>query len=201
MEVRRVNHLGHAVGRHDREISNLVRIGVVSAIQGNQARVAIGNTVTNWLYWASRRAYDAFDYDSLTVGEQVIVLSLWGDVSQGVIVGAVPQDAQVAPASGNVWGKRFKDGSTITYDPDSHALLVQAGSSPITIKCQSANVQATDSVTLDTPKVHVTGTLTVDKDVSVGGSVTAQGDVMGGGKSLDGHVHPIASSSITGPPK
>lgn len=196
-----MSHIAHAVSRHDREIANLVRIGTVQEIQGNQARVAIGNTVTDWLYWASRRAFDAFDYDSLTVGEQVVVLSVWGDVSQGVIVGAIPQDAQAAPSSGDVWGKRFKDGATITYDPGSHVLSVSAGNSPITINCKSAIVQASDNIKLDAPDVEITGTLQVDKDVSVGGGLTAKGDVVGEGKSLAGHIHPIASKTETGPPE
>lgn len=194
-----MSHIAHAVSRHDRDIANLVRVGTVQAVQGNQARVAIGSTLTDWLYWTSRRAFDAFDYDTLTVGEQVLVLSIWGDVSQGVIVGSIPQDAQAAPSSGIVWGKRFKDGATITYDPDSHSLGVVAGNSPITIKCKSAMVQASDNIKLDAPDVNITGNLAVGKDVSVGGKMTASGDVIGSGKSLTGHIHPIASKTETGP--
>jgi len=179
-----MSHIAHAVSRHDREIANLVRIGTVQDIQGNQARVAIGNTVTDWLYWASRRAFDAFDYDSLTVGEQVVVLSVWGDVSQGVIVGAIPQDVQAAPSSGDVWGKRFKDGAIITYDPDRHSMVVSIPEGAITIE--------TDS------RVRFKGpSLVCDGSISAGENLSAGNGASGAFTTPTGQVVTVSNGIIT----
>ncbi|KXV35901.1 hypothetical protein AD940_01100 [Gluconobacter thailandicus] len=179
-----MSRIAHAVSRHDREIANLVRVGTVQAVQGNQARVAIGNTLTDWLYWTSRRAFDAFDYDTLTVGEQVLVLSIWGDVSQGVIVGAVPQDAQAAPTSGVVWGKRFKDGATITYDPDRHSMTVSVPEGAITIETNA--------------RVRVKGpALVCDGSISAGENLSAGNGASGAFTTPTGQVVTVSNGIIT----
>lgn len=185
---------GRALGDHDRQLANMARIGIVAAIQGNQARVTIGSVTTDWMYWISRRAYADYDWWAPAVGEQVAVLALWGDVSQGIILGAIPQDAQAAPGSGAQWSKRFSDGVVITYDPQAHSLVMSAGQSPVTITCKSATVTASDSVTVDTPKAVFTGDM-------VCRNLTASGDVVASGKSLKGHLHPYGSGSVTGMPE
>lgn len=165
-----------ALGDHDLQIANLARIGVIKEVQNQTARVAVGDILTDFLPWLTRRAHLDYEFWQPAIGEQVVILSLWGDLSQGVIIGAVAQNAYAAPAQGKQWGKRFSDGTTMTYDPESHALSVSAGQSPVTVICQKATIKA-ECITLDTPDVTCTGNL------------TAAGDVTADGISLKNHTH------------
>ncbi|MDF7673546.1 phage baseplate assembly protein V [Acetobacteraceae bacterium ESL0709] len=174
------------LGEHDTQLANLARLGVISAVQGDRARVKIGATETDLLPFMLRRAAEDYEWWQPSLGEQVIVLSLWGDPSQGVILGAVAQDTFPPPAEGMIWAKRFRDGTVLSYDPESHNLTVNAEASPITIICHNATLKA-NAVTLDTPTLHCTGTITAD------------GDIKAGSISLQGHVHPVkAVGSPTG---
>ncbi|WP_081562767.1 phage baseplate assembly protein V [Parasaccharibacter apium] len=166
------------LGDHDVQLANIGRLGVVSEVQGDRARVKIGQTETDLLPFMLRRAAADYEWWQPTIGEQVVVLMLHGDPSQGVILGSIGQDTHPAPADGTVWAKRFRDGTVLSYDPGSHALDVRAGQSPVTVVCSSITVKA-QSATLDVPEVHCTG------------KVTADGDVVAGGISLQNHVHPV----------
>lgn len=166
------------LGDHDVQLANIGRLGVISEIQGDRARVKIGQMETDLLPFMLRRAAEGYEWWQPELGEQVVVLMLHGDPSQGVILGAVGQDAHPAPAEGAVWAKRFRDGTVLRYDPESHALDVQAGQSPVTVVCSSLTVKA-QSATLDVAELHCTG------------KVKADGDVVAGGISLQNHVHPV----------
>lgn len=171
------------LGDHDNQLANAGRLGVISEVQGDRARVKIGALETDLLPFMLRRAADDYDWWQPALGEQVVVLMLWGDPSQGVILGAVAQDTYPAPAAGATWAKRFRDGTVLSYAPDSHALTVAAGQSPVTVVCSSIAVKA-QSATLDVPELHCTG------------SVKADGDVVAGGISLQGHVHPVQAVGV-----
>lgn len=166
------------LGDHDVQLANIGRLGVVLEVQGDRARVKIGQTETDLLPFMLRRAAADYEWWQPAVGEQVVVLMLHGDPSQGVILGSVGQDDHKTPAEGAAWAKRFRDGTMLRYDPESHALDVQAGQSPVTVVCSSINVKA-QSATLDVAELHCTG------------KVKAAGDVIAGGISLQNHVHPV----------
>lgn len=184
------------MGNFDREIANIARLGVISEIEGNTARVQIGQLETDLIHWLSPHAAADYEWWAPSIGEQVLVISLWGDPSQGIIVGAVPQDAFPAPAAGVEWAKRFSDGTVLRYDPQAHALRVEGETAGITVICQNATVKA-ESVTIDAPSLHCTGAVKVD------GDITAAGDVKAGGISLKSHTHGgvEAGGSTTGAPQ
>lgn len=164
------------LGNHDREIANTARIGIISEIDDLRARVLIGDITTDLIPWMTRRAAQDYDYWHPAIGEQVVVLTLWGDPSQSVILGSIAQDKYPAPAKGITWAKQFRDGTLIIYDPESHTLNIKAAQSPISILCDNITIKA-NSATLDVPKIHCTGTIKVD------------GDVVASGISLKSHTH------------
>ncbi|QDH14033.1 phage baseplate assembly protein V [Formicincola oecophyllae] len=174
-------HTHRVLGEHDRQIASMARLGVVAAVQGLCARVAIGSLLTDWLYTLTPRAAQGAVWWQPSVGEQVVVLALHGDVSQGVILGSIWQDKYPPPAQGAVWGKRFSDGTLLTYDPQSHALTLEGGQSPLAIHVKNATLKA-ESLTLNAPSVHCTGSMVVEGDVTAKG-VSVAGHVHGGVKS------------------
>ncbi|WP_342627570.1 phage baseplate assembly protein V [Nguyenibacter vanlangensis] len=173
-----------ALGDHDRQIANMVRIGVIAAVQGNMATVTIGDVTTDWLYWISRRAYVDYDWWAPVPGEQVVVLALWGDVSQGVILGAIPQDAQVAPGTGAQWSKRFADGATLTYDPGTHILTANIPDGGIV-------VNAGKSVTVNAPAILAS------QNIDAGGNLSAGTGATGSFTTPTGAIVTVQDGIIT----
>ncbi|WP_287031349.1 phage baseplate assembly protein V, partial [Pseudomonas sp. UBA6310] len=83
-----------------RLIENLVRLGTIAEVQVTPPRVRVqtGTLTTAWLPWLALRAGTAKEWDPPTVGEQVVLLSPSGVLSQGVAVTGLFSDEN--PANG-----------------------------------------------------------------------------------------------------
>lgn len=109
-----------------RQLYNLVKIGTVHSVnyQANTARVEFGEVVTDFLPWTTTRSAGNRTYDSLEVGEQVVVLTPPGGAS-GIIIATLNQTAYPAPDhSADIQKTIYKDGSSVTYDRAAHVLTV-----------------------------------------------------------------------------
>lgn len=129
-------------------------------------------------------------------GDQVNVEFIDGEIGAGTVTSRIWDDNNrpLAVPAGEWWlvhqsGQSIKltnDGK-MTFDDGQGATFVLDGAGNI--------VQTAKQTTINGP-VHITGDVTVDK------TLTANTDVIGGGKSLKNHVHPGVQSggSNTGPP-
>lgn len=170
---------GHAwvTSEHGRKIDCLAMIGTIDQVDLSQnpplATVNVDDLTTDWLPMGFGRAGPNSDWDPYENGEQVLVISPYGDPAQGVIVCAINQNAFPPPSqSPDQWWKRFKDGTFIMYDRAAHAMTVDASQSngSVTVICKTSTVQASDSIVFDTPKSKFTG------DVEIDGNTTLKGD-------------------------
>ena len=85
----------------ERRLANIAQMGVVEEVDYSNpptARVRIGDFLTGPLRMASRRVGDAVESWAYSVGEEVLVIATSGDLSQGVIVCALPNGANPAHA-------------------------------------------------------------------------------------------------------
>ena len=122
-----------------RLLENLIRFGVIAAVQMEPPRVQVttGKLTTAWLPWLALRAGADREWDPPTVGEQVILLSPSGQLANGIIVTGVFSDH--IPANGNRAGlhrRTYVDGTVIEYDSVAHhlnATLVDGGWIPLLI--------------------------------------------------------------------
>lgn len=123
------------------------------------------------------------------VGEQGLLLCPGGELGAGVFVGGLHSSQIPAPIDEPVALLRFKDGASLSYDPDAHELLLQLPSGATTVLVSDGGVDIQGDVS-------ITGALTVSQ------TVTADDDVIGGGKSLKSHRHTgvQAGSAQTGAP-
>lgn len=151
---------------NERILSNMIRIGVVSQLDEANARVKVSaaGLTTDWLPWVTSRAGATRTWSAPRPGEQVIVLSPYGDPAQAVVLPSIYQDAHPAPAnSEDVEHVVFPDGSTVNYNSESNTLTVTvAGSGNVIVNCKEATINAETSVTLNTPDTFCKGKLTVD---------------------------------------
>jgi phage baseplate assembly protein V len=151
-----------------RKIANLLRLGTVAEVDLAEARARIrsGDILTGWLPWIVQRAGFDGSWWPLSVGEQVMVLSPGGDTSQGVILGALYQQAHPAPGDAEKLHRTvYGDGTVIEYDGKAKRLLIQVadgGSVAVMTKNGDVNVTAdggkvkikADRVSLDTPVIE-----------------------------------------------
>lgn len=195
----------------NRALSNLIRVGNIRAIDAANARVrvAFGGCVSDWIPWGTSRAGNRRDWTMPNVGEQVIVFAPFGDPTQAVVGPSIFQDDFSAPAtSADKDVTVFPDGTTFEYDSATNTYtqtIAGSGNWVFNLKnaqinTETATVTAENSVTLDTPETTITGNLTVEKNLTMGGgsnTATFNGSVEFVGSSVkhngknigDSHQH------------
>ena len=190
----------------ERLAANFIRLGVITAVDlghedGPRATMRVGGLDTAWLPWLVGRAGDARTASTPSVGEQRVLLSPYGDTTQGLIAWAVNQDAHPYPAATADQDVRvFKDGTRVEYDAAAHKLQVDvAGDAQVVINCKVATVKAATSVTLDTPETRLTGKLVVEGDATFSGGSVTHGDKDIG--KTHTHLGVMTGGGTSGPPK
>lgn len=143
----------------DRLVHNLAVIGRVIAVQNGKARFEIGYNQTDWLTIPSMACGALSIWRCPSVGEQFLLVSSSGDFNNAVPVVAIP--SQIFPMP--------------SLNPDE--IKIKFPSGEITLN-QQAGVADFNL-----------NTININADVNVKGSITASGDVVAGGISLQQHTH------------
>ncbi|MCA6972116.1 phage baseplate assembly protein V [Pectobacterium carotovorum] len=199
-----------------RLLRNLIRVGVVTHVNTADAlcRVQTGGMTTGWLSWLTRRAGRSRDWWAPSIGEQVLVLSIGGELDTAFVLPGIYSDNNPAPsASPDALHISFPDGAVIEYEPATGALTVSGiktatltASESITATVPLVTVKASTRITLDTPEVVctnklITGTLEVKQGGTMSGNIEhSGGSLSSNGKVLHTHKHPGDSGGITGAP-
>lgn len=145
-----------------RLIDNLIRIGTVTAVRSGECRVKTGDLITNWRPYITKRAGNNRTRHRLSIGEQVMLLSVSGDLRNAYIVGPIHCDAFPEPLAGDdnpdLDHTEYSDGAIIEYNPQTGELNATG--------IMAAKIKASVSVTLDAPKVICTNLLQAKRVVS-----------------------------------
>ena len=162
-----------------RKLAAMIRFGVITGVDVANARVtcSVAGLDTDWLPWCVGRAGSTRKWSAPTVGEQVIVFAPGGDTSLGFVLPGFYQDNHPAPASAaNKETTVYPDGSAVEYDSSSNTLTVSvSGNGNVIVNCKQATVNASTSVTLNTPNTHATGNVQIDGNLGVTGAMAVQG--------------------------
>jgi phage baseplate assembly protein V len=176
-----------------RLIGDLAREGTVVSVDldAGTARVQFADDLTTGdIPWLASRAGSTRTWSPPAIGEQVVVLAPEADTARGIIIGSLSSDAHPHPANDDSTLTEYQDRARIGYDPRTHTL--------------TAILPAGATVRIDADGgLSFKGDLAVDGDIHATGTVTGDADVVGGGKSLKGHVHTKvqAGGAISGPPQ
>lgn len=167
-----------------RLITNLIRTGTVSEVDPVNwlCRVKTGDIETNWINWLTTRAGNTRTWWKPTVGEQVVLLSLGGNLETAFALPAIYSDAFPPPDySENGATTVFQDGGWFQYEPETGQLLIK--------NIKSVRIEAADGIQLITEQFDVDADQTrINSETVMNGTVT-QG---GGGMSSNGvvvHTH------------
>lgn len=176
-----------------RLIGDLAREGVVVSVDhdAGTARVEFADQFTTGdIPWLSGRAGATRSWSPPSIGEQVLVLAPEADTARGIIIGSLSSDAHPHPANDRSTVLDFADRALIGYDPVAHALH--------TYLPEGATV-----LIVAKGGFRLTGDMEVDGHIRSTRTITAETDVIGGGKSLKDHVHTRvqAGGVVSGPPQ
>ncbi|WP_413742298.1 phage baseplate assembly protein V [Sodalis sp. RH15] len=188
-----------------RQLRNIQNIGTVSHINlvDGTCRASIGNNTTTWLPWLTPRAGRTRTWWAPSIGEQVLVLSLGGELDTAFVLPGIFSDKFPAPsASADAIHIAFPDGAIIEYEPLTGA-LVATGMKTATINADEyvsvtapqITCTASTRITLDTPEVICTQKLTAQTlDIQQGGTITGNlthsgGSLFSNGVVVHTHTH------------
>lgn len=188
-----------------RAIRNLIRTGIVTDVDpvDGLCRVQTGGIQTTWLNWLTCRAGRSRVWWAPSVGEQVLILAIGGELDTAFVLPGIFSDDHPAPsASPDAFHIAFPDGAVIEYEPDSGSLNVSGiktadvtASESITATVPVVLVKASTRITLDTPEVVctnklITGTLEVQKGGKMKGDIEhTGGKFTSNGVQVDDHDH------------
>ncbi|MFQ2671506.1 phage baseplate assembly protein V [Aeromonas caviae] len=145
-----------------RLIDNLIRIGTVTAVRSGECRVKTGDLITNWRPYAAARAGKNRTRHRLSIGEQVLMLSVSGDPRNAYIVGPIHCDAFPEPLADDdnpdLDRTEYSDGAIIEYNPATGALNA--------IGIKTATITASVAVKANTPLVECSDLLKAKRVVS-----------------------------------
>lgn len=156
-----------------RLIENIVRFGTIAEVQMQPPRVKVksGNITTAWLPWLNLRAGADREWDPPTEGEQVVLLSPSGNLTQGVALTGLFSD--LIPANGNRAGlhrRTYRDGAVIEYDSIAHRLRAILPEGGVTDLTSPGGINIVGAINhqgdyTQQGNQNVTGTITASEDV------------------------------------
>ena len=156
-----------------RLITNLIRTGVVTEVDRENwlCRVKTGDLETNWISWLTLRAGNARTWWRPSEGEQVVLLSLGGNLETAFALPAVYSN-QFAPPS-----------TSAEYEPATGRWYVRG--------IKSMVIEAADNITMKTSEFVLEADRTrINSEVVINGGVTQGGGAMSSnGIVVDAHQH------------
>ncbi|MEQ1968660.1 phage baseplate assembly protein V [Xenorhabdus nematophila] len=188
-----------------RRLRNLIRIGIVTQVDTTRGRcrVETGHLETDWLHWLTARAGNSRTWWAPSVGEQVLILSIGGELTTAFVLPAIFSDAFPAPStSPEATHIQFPDGAVMEYEPQSGALTVTGiqtatvtASVSVQVTAPEITCIASHQITLDTPTVMCTNHLTTGSlEIRTGGTMRGNithtdGQFSSNGVVVDSHRH------------
>ncbi|HDC2709503.1 phage baseplate assembly protein V [Escherichia coli] len=110
-----------------RALRNMIRTGVIveTDLNAGRCRVQTGGMCTDWLQWLTHRAGRSRTWWAPSVGEQVLILAVGGELDTAFVLPGIYSGDNPAPsASSDALHIRFPDGAVIEYEPETSALTV-----------------------------------------------------------------------------
>ncbi|MGB0468571.1 MAG: phage baseplate assembly protein V [Pontibacterium sp.] len=168
--------LHYLVSDLQRRVANMVRRGRVHSVdlqaQPPRCRVEFQeNVVSGWLPWVSGRAGTRKDWEPLTVGERVLVVSESGELANGVVISGLNNtDYSVPSTSPDEHVTRYEDGTQITYDRAVHKLTISVGGDgDAQLDCKTFHINADIE---HNGKQHSTGNIQSDQNIAAAQNIS-----------------------------
>ena len=153
-----------------RLITNLIRTGVVTEVDRENwlCRVKTGELETNWISWLTLRAGNARTWWRPSEGEQVVLLSLGGNLETAFALPAVYSNQFAPPStSADACVTEHPDGGWFEYEPTTGRWYVRG--------IKSMVIEAADNITMKTSEFVLEADRTrINSEVVINGGVSAK---------------------------
>lgn len=150
-----------------RLITNLIRTGVVTEVDRENwlCRVKTGELETNWISWLTLRAGNARTWWRPSEGEQVVLLSLGGNLETAFALPAVYSNQFAPPStSADACVTEHPDGGWFEYEPTTGRWYVRG--------IKSMVIEAADNITMKTSEFVLEADRTrINSEVVINGGV------------------------------
>lgn len=150
-----------------RLITNLIRTGVVTEVDRENwlCRVKTGDLETNWISWLTLRAGNARTWWKPSEGEQVVLLSLGGNLETAFALPAVYSNQFAPPStSADACVTEHPDGGWFEYEPATGRWYVRG--------IKSMVIEAADNITMKTSEFVLEANRTrINSEVVINGGV------------------------------
>lgn len=150
-----------------RLITNLIRTGVVTEVDRTNwlCRVKTGDLETNWINWLTLRAGNARTWWKPSEGEQVVLLSLGGNLETAFALPAVYSNQFAPPStSADACVTEHPDGGWFEYEPATGRWYVRG--------IKSMVIEAADNITMKTSEFVLEADRTrINSEVVINGGV------------------------------
>lgn len=209
---------GWGLGEIERRLANMVRVGVISAVDHDtkKIRVEAGGMNSAWLPWPVEMGRNFRRWRPLRAGQQVVMVAPSGELAQATVIGMLYSSSLDAPDTNpDLDLVLFDDGTCVQYDSANHHMEVSCIGS-VTIKGAtellvdfggSITVNAGSHITINAPATTVNTTQTHNGDVTINGNLNvsaltttgglvSKGTAGSGGASITGNVQ-ITSGDLT----
>ncbi|HAH9712528.1 TPA: phage baseplate assembly protein V [Escherichia coli] len=110
-----------------RALRNMIRTGIIveTDLNAGRCRVQTGGMCTDWLQWLTHRAGRSRTWWAPSVGEQVLILAVGGELDTAFVLPGIYSGDNPSPSvSADALHIRFPDGAVIEYEPETSALTV-----------------------------------------------------------------------------
>lgn len=174
-----------------RRLENIVQVGTISqtkSVDGKAlARVVLDDSgedkrVSKFLPVASIANTFMKIWIPIKVGEQVLVISPFGNANSGFIIRSIFNRSCKEPTGANEHTTviEFDDGTIIKYDSKASELKIDAAKS-INIFCQTATITAAT--------VDISADVSIDGDLSITGDISCDSEISDVLGNLTNHQH------------
>ncbi|AZZ98008.1 phage baseplate assembly protein V [Pseudoalteromonas sp. R3] len=184
-----------------RRIDNLIRLGTVAEVKSGYCRVKTGEITTDFRPYLTHRAGTAKTSWRPSIDEQVILLSLSGDINNAYVLPALYSDDNPEPDDHETRLRTtFPDGAVFEYDPETSQLRISG--------IRTALIEVTESTQTDCPDNTINGNVTINGETTLNGDIAHTGHMTNvGGIQVDdiefgehGHKDVKAGTDIAGEP-
>lgn len=171
-----------------RRIDNLIRLGTVAEVTSGYCRVTTGGITTGLRPYLTHRAGSAKTSWRPSVDEQVILLSLSGDINNAYVLPSLYSDDNPEPDDHETRLRTaFPDGAVFEYDPETSQLKISG--------ICTAVIEVAERTQIDCPDNTINGNVTINGETTLNGDITHTGHMTNeGGIEIDGiefgsHAH------------
>lgn len=162
----------------------MLKFGIISKVDSDKGLARVNfpddEVVSGWLPILQNNTLKNKFFHTFDIGEHV-ACHMDLNSENGVILGAIySKNEQPGDVKGdNLWGVEFEDGTKISYDRDANLLKIEAFKD-VTVICEKAIIEASDSIDITSPTININGDINLDGRMDATDDISTSGEVSAG---------------------